>query len=263
MKNAALSPRHEEIRALLAGRREVSVAEMARHFKVTPMTIRRDLDAMSRAGVINRTHGGALLAAPAVAAFEFLDRRSSRPSEKQAVARAAAALVRPGMTLLLDTGTTTLELAKLLGGIPKLTVVTSSLAIASVLFASPDVELVMLGGTVGRHSPDLSGPLTVENLRMFKADTAFVGADAAGRDGIYTSSMAIAQVSKAIISGARRAVLLADSSKFKADAAIRICEWNSLNTAVVDRGLAAENRKWLEKAVPDLIIADTDVTNRN
>lgn len=254
MSDPLSSPRLEQIPVLLAGREEVSVAELAEHFGVTPTTIRRDLDTLAHQGRVTRTHGGAMLAAPAIAAFEFQDRRASRPAAKRTVAAAAAALVEPGMTLILDTGTTTLELARRLGGIPELTVLTSSLAIASALFAVPDLELIILGGTVNRSSPDLSGPLTVDNLGAFHADLAFIGTDGADADGFYTSSLAIAQVSRAIIGSADRCVLVTDSGKFGTPAFVRIAGWDALDGAIVDDGLAATDRKWLDRAVADLIV---------
>ncbi len=257
MKPPASSSRSEKIPALLAGRDELSVAELAAHFQVTPMTIRRDLESLASQGRITRTHGGARLAAPAVAAFEFQDRRASRPQEKRAIAQAAVALVEPGMTLILDTGTTTLEVARQLGGIPKLTVLTSSLAIASALFANPEIELIILGGTVSRNSPDLSGPMTVDNLNHFHADLAMVGADGIDIKGFYTSSLAIAQVSRAIIGAADRAVLLADSGKFGNPAFVRIANWSVLDSLIVDDGLAPADRQWAGKAVKNLVLATT------
>jgi len=255
VSNSTLSVRAEKIAGLLGRREEVSVAELAETFGVAAMTIRRDLDALAREGRVTRTHGGALLAAPGAATFEFEDRRQSHPAEKRAVARAAAEMIEPGMTVILDTGTTTLELARLLGGIPDLTVVTSSLAIASALFAVPGIELTLLGGTVNRSSPDLSGVLTVDNLKTLHADVAFVGADGADANGYSTSSMDIAQVSRAIIGSADRKILLADSSKFGTRAFVRIARWDALDHVIVDDGLPARPRRWLKKAVKKLTLA--------
>jgi DeoR/GlpR family transcriptional regulator of sugar metabolism len=255
MNPVSSSPRTEKILALLSGRDEVSVAELAEHFAVTPMTIRRDLEALARQGRITRTHGGAFLAAPAVAAFQFQDRRTANPQQKRAIAEAAVALVEPGMTLVLDTGTTTLEVARRLGSVPNLTVLTSSLAIASSLFATPGIELILLGGTVNRNSPDLSGPLTVDNLHRFHPDLAMIGADGVDASGFYTSSLAIAQVSRAIIDSAQRAILLADSGKFDHPAFVRIANWDALDGMVVDEDLGDANRRWLGKVVANLVFA--------
>ena len=108
---------------------------------------------------------------------------------------------------------------------------------------------------MNRSSPDLSGALTVDNLKTLHADVAFVGADGADEGGYSTSSMGIAQVSRAIIASAERRVLLADSSKFGAAAFVRIAGWDVLDHVVVDDGLASKHRRWLKKAVKGLILA--------
>lgn len=247
--------RRELILQLLAGGVDADVNELSARFRVTTMTVRRDLDILAAEGRINRTHGGAMLAAPAVAAFAFQDRRQTHMAEKQAIARAAARLVEPGMTVILDTGTTTLELARLLGGIPRLKVLTSSLSIASTLMAHEQLELVLLGGTVNRNSPDLSGALTVENLTAFHAQLVFVGADAVDERGLHTGNLAIAHVSRAMMAAAERVILVADSSKFNRRAFVRICGWKAIGQVIVDDDLPPEARQWLGGQVRDCTFA--------
>jgi DeoR/GlpR family transcriptional regulator of sugar metabolism len=241
--------RAQEILDLLARHPEVGVIELTERFRVTAMTIRRDLDALERAGKITRTHGGAILTAPSVVAFEFNERRQTNLREKEALARAAAQWVEPGMTVILDTGTTTLAVAHALAGLRKLKVLTSSLAIASALYAREGLELVLLGGQVSKNSPDLSGPLTEDNLRAFRAELAFVGADALDAGGLYTSSQEIARVSRAILASAKQTVLVADSSKLGRTSFARFADWEMIDRVVMDDGLATHDLKWLKKAV--------------
>lgn len=252
MKRTRRAQRLERIIGLLAEAPEVTVAELAERFNVTPMTVRRDLEALEDEGRITRTHGGAVPAAPSVARFAFHERRQAMMAEKQAIARAAAQRVAPGMTVVLDTGTTTLELARLLSGVRGLRVLTTSLAIASALFAHEDMELILLGGTVNQGSPDLSGPLTEANLDTFRPDLAFIGADAADRHGLYTGSQEIAGVSRAIIASADNKVLLADSSKFGRTAFVRFAEWTDIDGAVVDDRLDAAHRRLMTRAGVDV-----------
>ena len=189
---------------------EQSVGVLAHRFGVTPMTIRRDLDALERQGMVLRTHGGAVLARPGIVEFRFAERRRTHASQKQAIARAVAGIVRPGMKITLDTGTTTLEVARAIAGVPEITVLTTSLAIASVLYACEHIELVLMGGTVRKNDPDLSGVLTEQNLRCFHVDLAVLGADAVSAEGVYTTDMGIARGSQAMMVGAQRKVLVAD-----------------------------------------------------
>jgi DeoR/GlpR family transcriptional regulator of sugar metabolism len=249
MSHIRTSLRLRKILALLASHEEVSVTSLAARFRVTTMTIRRDLESLERDGRITRTHGGALLAAPTMAAFAFQERRQVRMAEKAAIGRAAVREVQPGMTLILDTGTTTLEVARLLGGIPRLKVLTNSLAIASALLAHGDLELVLLGGTVSARSPDLSGPLTEDNLAAFRADLAIVGADALDARGLYTSGQPIARVSRAMLANAARTLLVADSSKFGKTAFARIANWSDIDLLVTDAGLPRAVRRWVGKIV--------------
>jgi DeoR/GlpR family transcriptional regulator of sugar metabolism len=257
MNTTSSSLRINKILEALAGREEVSVAELTERFQVTSMTIRRDLDILEQQGRITRTHGGTRLAAPSIVAFKFQKRRQSCLAEKRAIARAAAELVKPGMTVILDTGTTTLEVARALGGIPQLNVLTSSLAIASALLAYSNLELVLLGGTVSKNSPDLSGPLTEDNLAAFRADLAFIGADAVDARGLYTSSQQIARVSRAMIANARRTILVADSSKFGKTAFVRFTGWEKIDCLLVDDGLDKSTQQWVGKAVKDVTLAPT------
>jgi len=219
------------------------------------MTIWRDLEVLERENRITRTHGGALLSAPVVAAFAFHERRQSHMAEKTAIARAAVQRVQPGMTLILDTGTTTMEVARALGGIARLKVLTSSLAVASILLTHDDLELVLLGGTVSKGSPDLSGALTVDNLAAFRADLAFIGADAMDKRGIYTSNQSIARASRAMIASAQRTILVADSSKFGNTAFVCIAAWHAIDGLLTDDRLSADARRWGERSLRNLTLA--------
>ena len=253
MKEQSALLRQRKILQALAGREEVSAAALARRFRVTTMTIWRDLEALAHAKRITRTHGGALLSAPAVAAFAFQARQQCHLAEKAAIGRAAAQRVKPGMTVILDTGTTTLEVARALGGIPRLKVLTSSLAIASALLTHDNLELVLLGGTVSPGSPDLSGALTEDNLAAFRADLAFVGADAMDQHGLYTRNQGIARVSRAMIANAQRTILVADSSKFGRTAFVRFAAWDAMAGWVTDKALPADARRWAKKTVRNLV----------
>jgi DeoR family fructose operon transcriptional repressor len=237
--------RHQQILELLRHQREVSVQALAEHFGVSPITLRRDLDTLQRQGAIMRTHGGAMLATSSVVEFAFLERAQDCTQEKAALAQYMATVVQPGMTLVLDTGTTTLEVARALAGVPRLRVLTSSLAIASALHARDNIDLVLLGGNARHHSPDLSGPLTEENLRQFQTELAILGADAVGPEGLYTSDLGIARISRAMIACAREAWVVVDSSKFARRSFVKFADWPAVTHLVTDEDLPAADREWL------------------
>ena len=183
-------------------------------FGVSEMTIRRDLDKLADSGQIQRTHGGAVVAERMTFEFDFAARRLSHQKEKQAIARQAVKLIQPGHRIILDTGTTTLELAYLLKDSQDITVITPSLAVASVLQFSPEVETVLLGGIVNANSPTLTGFVTENMLEKFAVDIAFQGTDGIGPDGtLYATDMRIIGIDQKIRQLADRSYILADSSK--------------------------------------------------
>lgn len=192
----------------------VSISELAQEFGLSEMTIRRDLDALEAKSQIQRTHGGAVLTERMMFEFDYRERRQRNRSEKCAIAAEARKLVQPGMRLILDNGTTTLELASLLKNGEHLTVITPSLAVASELQHATGVEVVLLGGILRVGSPDLTGPVTEHCLEMFSVDIAFQGADAIGEDGaLYNSDLRLARVDRAMRRVANRSCILADHTK--------------------------------------------------
>ena len=247
--------RHEEILQHLTRVGEAAVPDLADLFGVSLMTIRRDLMILERDGKLTRTHGGAVLSRAGIVEFSFLEQGRQYAAEKQAIAREAAKWIEPEMSLSLDSGTTTLEVAKVLASIHPLTVLTSSLAIASVLYACEGIELVLLGGTVRHGSPDLTGWLTEENLREFHVDLAFVGADGVTCEGAYTRHVDQTRVCQAMMTGADRTFLVADSSKFGRAAFTRFAALSEFDGAITDSKLSPDPRRWLSKACGNAIYA--------
>jgi len=257
VKEDTLNARQQKILHLLGEAGEVHVQELSDRFGVTPMTIRRDLETLEAQNRLTRTHGGAVFSGTSVVEFAFLERSREQTESKQAVAREAAALVEPDMTVVIDTGTTTLEVARAIAGIPGLRVLTSSLAIASELHARDNMDLVLLGGNVHRNSPDLSGSLTEDNLLQFRTQLAILGADALDAQGLYTTDMGIARVSKAMVGRADRAIVVADSSKFTRSSFVKFAEWEQIDCLVTDDGVSTEDQKWLSETVGNVRYAAT------
>ena len=249
-KKPTATSRRNAILERLTAEGEVFVLDLAAELDVTPMTIRRDLESLESENALTRTHGGAIFSQQSVAEFAFLERNRTSIEEKRAIAQAAAELVEPGMNIVIDTGTTTLEVARALRSIEGLRVLTSSLAVASALHTHPNMEIVLLGGTVGKNSPDLSGSLTEDNLRKFRVQLAFLGADALDQRGLYTTDMGIARVSEAMLEVAETAVLVADSRKFTRTSFVKFGDWQQLNRVIVDDHVAATDRAWLDTCVP-------------
>lgn len=251
-KKQTSTQRRARILECLSAEGEVFVLDLAARFDVTPMTVRRDLEALERENALTRTHGGAIFSKQSVAEFAFMERNRTSIDEKQAIAREAAALVAPGMTIVIDTGTTTLEVARALSGVAGLRVLTSSLAVASALHTHPNMEIVLLGGSVGKNSPDLSGALTEDNLRRFRVQLAFLGADAVDERGLYTTDLGIARVSEAMIDVAEDTVLVADSRKFRRTSFVKFADWKQISRVITDYQAVPADRAWLHEVVRDV-----------
>jgi len=251
--------RQAGIGEILQEKQGVSIPELAELFAVSEMTIRRDLGKLEQTGQVRRTHGGAVPAARMVFEFDFVSRRQSGRCAKQAIAGEALKLIQPGARMILDTGTTTLELAHLIRDLSDLTVITPSLAVASELQFSVGIQAVLLGGLIRKGSPDLTGIVTEAVLDMFAADIAFQGADGIGQDGaLYTADMGIAKVDQKIRTRAQRTYILADSSKIGKTALARHGFIQQVDALITDDGIKDEDRRRFEKLGAEVIVVSTE-----
>lgn len=233
----------------------VSVDALAGDLGVSVMTIRRDLSELAYAGRLSRRHGGAIPARGGIAEFAFRERSERHAAGKHAIAQAVAAMVQPGMAIGLDTGTTTLEVARALTTKTGITVLTTSLAVASVLHVVEGIEVMLLGGNVRKNSPDLTGPLAERNIRQFRMHLVVLGADAVKQDGVYTTDVRIAGMTRAFTENANRVVLVVDSSKFGATAFVQCLELGEVHCVVTDDGCPESVRSWLGRRVGEVIYA--------
>ncbi|NQU41961.1 DeoR/GlpR transcriptional regulator [bacterium] len=252
-----VNPRHRQILEYLIRRQTASIQELADACDVSPVTIRRDLAALEAQDRLARTHGGATLVDSGVAEFAYGGAPVQHRAEKEAIGRAAAAHIQPGMAVSLDTGTTTLEVARAIRGMRDLRVLTTSLAIASCLCTQEGIEVVLLGGTVRRGSPDLTGPLTEENLAKFRVNLAILGADGVSPDGIFTTDGNIARVSLGLMGSAHLSILVIDSSKLEQPVFVRFAGWAEIDRVITDNGIPAGARDWLDEVGPRVEYVET------
>ena len=256
MKHLPSTARQSRIRERFAETPGVSISRLAREFGVSQMTIRRDLAALEEKSEIQRTHGGAVLTERMILEFDYRERREVNRAAKRAIAAEARSLVQPDQRLILDTGTTTLELAALLKDGENLTVITPSLAVASELQHAAGVEVILLGGSIRRGSPDLTGPVTEHCLELFSVDLAFQGADAIDAEGaIYNSDLRLARVDRMMRRIARRSCVLADPSKIGGSALARSGSLAEVDVFITSRGAPPATLKRFAKLGPRIVIA--------
>lgn len=259
MKNLPSAARQARIRERFADQPGVAISQLAREFDVSEMTIRRDLRALEAKTHIQRTHGGAVLTERMMLEFDYRARREQNRAAKRAIAAEARKLIKPGDRVILDNGTTTLELAALLGNGEKLTVITPSLAVASELQHAAGVEVILLGGVIRRGSPDLTGPVTEHCLELFAADVAIQGADGIGLDGvIYNSDLRLARVDKMMRRVAKRSCVLADHTKIGHTALARCGSLADVDFFITDRAAPATALRRFARLGPDVIAVSVE-----
>ena len=210
-----IGERRRGILALLARQSRVTVQELAGRFAVSAATIRTDLSALAATGACERTHGGALLCRDGED-HPIAVKRTLHHLEKQRIARAAAALIGDGETVILDSGTTTAEIAKQIRELPlrSLNVITNGLNIALLLAQVPFVRLIITGGELRPASDACSGYLAESLIETLSADRMFLGADALDPDrGVTTPHLMEAQLAAKMLSISRQVIVVADSSK--------------------------------------------------
>jgi DeoR family transcriptional regulator of aga operon len=210
-----LEQRRRAIRGLLQESPQVSVNELARRFGVSAVTVRADLKALDDIGALVRVHGGAL---PRGESDELpIDiKQNFHRAEKTRIAAAAVEHIEDGQTIILDSGTTTAEIARLIRGrkLHALNVITNALNIAVLLASAPFINLIIPGGMLRRRSWSLSGPPAENAIRDLQADTLFLGVDSLDPAvGLMTPYLLEAQLNAQMIRIARRVIAVTDSSK--------------------------------------------------
>jgi DeoR family transcriptional regulator of aga operon len=237
-----LEQRRREIRGLLQSQPQVSVAHLAQRFAVSTVTIRNDLATLDSIGALQRVHGGALPRSESDELPIDIKQNFHRP-EKMRIAAAAVAHIADGQTIILDSGTTTAEIAKLIRGLKlhSLNVITNALNIAVLLASAPFIDLIIPGGMLRRRSWSLSGPQSEHALRDLQADTLFLGVDSLDPDvGLMTPFPLEAQLNAQMIGIARRVIAVTDSSKLLRRNLSVIAPVDQVDLLITDR--AAEAR---------------------
>ncbi len=248
--------RIDYIRKELARRGEVEIDKLAKLLNVSEMTIRRDLAVLEERGEVVRTYGGAASAQRLTFEFTFKSQYQKNLQAKRAIAKKAIEFIENGQTIILDTGTTTLEIARALKGKRRITVITTSLAVVSELQFDQNIELILLGGYLRDGSPDLHGPITEQNLDMFRVDITFMGADAIGADGVlYTNDLRVRNLDIMMSKISEKVIPVVDSSKFNKNAMCKIISPKEYEMIITDSGLDKRIKRKFEKMSINIVIA--------
>ncbi|MET7313201.1 DeoR/GlpR family DNA-binding transcription regulator [Streptomyces sp. NPDC005134] len=245
----------------------VRVNELTRKLSVSDMTVRRDLDALARQGVIEKVHGGAV---PVVEASThepgFEVKSTLELTAKEDIARVAATMAVPGSAIALSGGTTTYALAQHLLDVPELTVVTNSVRVADVFHTAQrsaatggpraGAATVVLTGGVRTPSDSLVGPVADQAIGSLHFDVLFLGVHGISVEaGLSTPNLAEAETNRRFVHSARRVVVVADHTKWGTVGLSSFATLEQVDTLVTDSGLSAQAREEIEEHLPGLVVA--------
>lgn len=230
--------RHQTILDLLEKNDSIHVAELVELFDVSVMTIRRDLDVLERKGLLRRVHGGAVSNRGRSYEPAFMLRSAERIEEKKRIGRAAADLIQSGDSVMLDVGTTTLEIARHLYDCQNLTIITPCFQIAAILVEHPGIRLILTGGILRPGELSLVGHLAERAIQDFYVDKLFMGAGGVDLEAGFTEfNLEDTLVKQAMLRSAKDITVVVDSSKFSQVAFTAIAPLQAANRIITDSDL--------------------------
>lgn len=241
-----IEERRQYIVGLAQKNGRVLVEELSESLGISRITIRKDLDYLQGRGVLQRTHGGALLPGNGALTDPSLQEKEGRHShEKVRIAAAAASLVQEGQCVLLDSGTTTTAIARALKRFSRLTIITNAVNIAAEL-SGTDFEVLLTGGSLRKNSFSLVGPLAEDMLNEMHADILFLGVDGFDLEvGLTTPNVMESRVNRAMVKASTLVVAVCDSTKFNRRSLSKIVDATAIHHVITDSNLTPETAEAL------------------
>jgi DeoR family transcriptional regulator, aga operon transcriptional repressor len=228
--------RQQQILQLLERQMRISVTEICTTFDVSEATARRDLETLASQSRLLRVHGGAIVLTQAPPEQPILQRQNEQTDEKVSIGQAAAALVQPGETVFLGSGTTVLEAARALRGRRDLTVLTNSLPVVNALAGAEGITIICLGGMLRESEFSFIGHITEQALAEVRADKALIGTRAISLEhGLTSEYLPETLTDRAILKSGKEIIVLADHTKFGRAATVLLAPLESIHTIVTDR----------------------------
>ena len=247
--------RRTQILELLEKNGQVAVIDLSRRFKTSEVTIRNDLKALHNRGLVRRAHGGAVKVATVSMDPSLKVKAELHADEKRRIGAAAAALINDGDSIILDSGTTTQQIARQIKTRKDLKVITNGFNIAMELFGAEDIQLIFLGGVIRHNSLSAVGHFAEDILAQLSADKLFLAVDACDVEfGLSTPNVEESQVNRAMARIAKEKILVADSSKFGKRSLSRIVPLSDIDVLITDRGLPAETQTELRSLELKLVL---------
>lgn len=245
--------RRAKILELLGNKGFISLIDLVSEIQASESTVRRDLEYLDEIGQIRRTRGGAAYASDSLSGFN--ERQSKASVEKKKIAAATAELIQSGETILLDGGTTTLEVAKRLTE-KSLQVVTNSVPIASLLANAPNIELVIIGGYLYPKTGVALGELAIEALKNIYVQRLVMSVGGITEAGLFNSNALLVDTERKMVEVADEVIVVSDSSKLGRPALSWLCDWDKIDRLVIDSNISPEWQQKFTEAGIQLTIVD-------
>jgi len=237
---------------------QVFVYELSKEFGVSEVTIRNDLEQLESKNLLIRARGGAMSVNQGVSKdLQLGEKHKLHMPDKIRIGKAAAKLIKDSDTVIIDSGTTTLEVVKnLTPALNNVTIISNALNIANQLVSSPNINLIIPGGVLRKNSLSLIGPLAEKSFKNFYVDKVFLGVDGFNTmHGISTPNIEEASLNQIMIDVAREVIVVADSSKFLRKSLAFICKLDRIDTVITDSGISEDDKKRLLDSGIKIIIA--------
>ncbi|HLF43246.1 MAG TPA: DeoR/GlpR family DNA-binding transcription regulator [Acidimicrobiia bacterium] len=248
--------RRRLILAEIRNRGVVSLRPMAEQLEVSEVTLRRDLNALAGEGLLDRSRGGATLRYALAREPSYLEKAGEAQAEKAEIARAAAGLVKPGDSIILGPGSTTLALARELRSVADLTVVTNSMLVVEALSTTSNAEVVVTAGTLRRSIHALVGPSTEQSLRFLRADKAFLSCNGVSAEfGATTPEILVAAADKALAAAAKDVIVIADHTKVGSVALCQTLAIDEIDLLITDPQAPKDEIDALRAAGLEVVLA--------
>lgn len=227
---------------------KIEIESLAEELNVSGMTIRRDLAVLEQEGRVVRTHGGAVAPDSLISEVPYQNKVTKNTAEKKSIAERAVEMIPGDSTVFLDSGTTTLEIAKKIKLRKDLVIITNDIKISLELLDSPS-KVICTGGDLQRGIGSFLGPHVLHLLQNIRVDTLFLGAHAVNEEsGITAPTLEKALVKKMMVQSARHTWVVADSSKFNKQSFAKVCALDAVTGIITDDHLSAELRHKFEQA---------------
>lgn len=253
------SERREQIIQRLRQQGSVQVNQLADIFAVSTVTIRNDLAFLEKQGIAVRAYGGALLCETSTPAAEpsLLDKSSLNTRLKRSIARAAAAMIHPGHRVILDSGTTTCEIACQMQQHQDVIAMTNGINVANALLPAQGVEVLMTGGHLRRQSLSFYGEQADRSLQNYHFDLLFLGVDAIDPErGVSTHNEDEARINRRMCEVAEKIIVVTDSSKFNHSSLHKIVDTARIHMVITDTGIPADSLTSLRKSGVEVVLVD-------